>query len=120
MFSCAGIDVSKDTLEIRINPQDVGANYLNTASDFLALIDWLKRYQVSRVLLEATGGYEREVMKALQAAGFEVLRINPRRARDFAKAMGQHAKTDPIDARLLAQFAEVIKSPSNRITSPEQ
>ncbi|WP_339528294.1 IS110 family transposase, partial [Pseudomonas sp. EL_65y_Pfl2_R96] len=41
-------------------------------------------------------------------------------ARDFAKAMGQHAKTDPIDARLLAQFAEVIKSPSNRITSPEQ
>ncbi|MEO4015874.1 transposase [Pseudomonas rossensis] len=120
MFSCAGIDVAKDTLEVRINPQDVGASYLNTASDFLALIDWLKRYQVNRVLLEATGGYEREAMKALQAAGFEVLRINPRRAKNFAKAMGQHAKTDPIDARLLAQFAEVIKSPSNRITSPEQ
>ncbi|WP_283182026.1 transposase [Pseudomonas svalbardensis] len=120
MFSCAGIDVAKDTLEVRINPQDVGASYLNTASDFLALIDWLKRYQVNRVLLEATGGYEREAMKALQAAGFEVLRINPRRARDFAKAMGQRAKIDPIDARLLAQFAEVIKSPSNRITSPEQ
>ncbi|WP_283181028.1 transposase [Pseudomonas svalbardensis] len=120
MFSCAGIDVAKDTLEVRINPQDVGASYLNTASDFLALIDWLKRYQVNRVLLEATGGYEREAMKALQAAGFEVLRINPRRAKNFAKAMGQRAKTDPIDARLLAQFAEVIKSPSNRITSPEQ
>lgn len=120
MFSCAGIDVSKDTLEVRINPQDVGASYLNTASDFLALIDWLKRYQVGRVLLEATGGYEREAVKALQAAGFEVLRINPLRAKNFAKAMGLHAKTDPIDARLLAQFAEVIKSPSNRITSPEQ
>lgn len=120
MFSCAGIDVAKDTLEVWISPQDVGASHLNTASDFPSLIDWLKRYQVSRVLLEATGGYEREPMKALQAAGFEVLRINPRRAKNFAKAMGQHAKTDPIDARLLAQFAEVIKSPSNRITSPEQ
>lgn len=120
MFSCAGVDVSKDNLEVRINPQDVGASYPNAADDFPALIDWLKRYKVSRVLLEATGGYEREIMKALQAAGFEVLRINPCRAKNFAKAMGQRAKTDPIDARLLAEFAAVIKSPDSRITSPEQ
>jgi transposase len=120
MFSCAGIDVSKDSLETRINPQDVGASYLNTTAGFVALIDWLKHYDVHRVLLEATGGYERKAMKALQAAGFEVLRINPRRAKDFAKAMGYRAKTDPIDARLLAEFAAVIKDPDSRITSPEQ
>jgi transposase len=120
MFSCAGIDVSKDTLEVWITPQDVGGKYPNTATDFPGLIDWLKRYHVSRVLLEATGGYERATMKLLQAANFEVLRVNPCRAKSFAKAMGQHAKTDPIDARLLAQFAAVIKSPVNRATSPEQ
>lgn len=120
MFSCAGIDVAKDTLEIRINPQDVGASFSNSISDFPKLIDWFNCYKVNRVLLEATGGYEREVMKALQAGGFDVIRINPRRAKSFASAMGQRAKTDPIDARLLAQFAEVIKSPSNRVSSPEQ
>ncbi|TPG81463.1 IS110 family transposase [Pseudomonas arsenicoxydans] len=120
MFSCAGIDVSKDNLEIRINPQDVGASYPNTAAGFVALIDWLQLYNVRRVLLEATGGYERKAMKALQIAGFEVLRINPCRAKDFAKAMGYHAKTDPIDARLLAEFAAVIKDSDSQITSPEQ
>jgi transposase len=120
MFSCAGIDVAKDTLEIRINPQDVGASFSNSISDFPKLIDWFNCYKVNRVLLEATGGYEREVMKALQAGGFDVIRINPRRAKSFASAMGQRAKTDPIDARLLAQFAEVIKSPKSRVSSPEQ
>lgn len=120
MFSCAGIDVSKDSLEIRINPQDVGASYPNTAADFANLIDWLKQLEVVRVLLEATGGYERAVMKALQSAGFEVFRINPRRAKDFAKAMGYRAKTDPIDARLLAEFATVIKDVSSRISDVKQ
>jgi transposase len=120
MFSCAGIDVSKDNLEIRINPQDVGASHPNAAGGFVALIVWLKLYSVHRVLLEATGGYEREAMKALQTAGFEVLRINPRRAKDFAKAMGYRAKTDPIDARLLAEFAAVIKDSDSRVISSEQ
>lgn len=120
MFSCAGIDVSKDNLEVRIKPQDLGASYPNTASGFSGLIDWLKQFDVIRVLLEATGGYERGAMKALQNAGFEVLRINPRRAKNFAQAMGYHAKTDPIDARLLAEFATVIKDLSSRINNVEQ
>lgn len=120
MFSCAGIDVSKDSLEIRINPQDVGASYPNTTTEFSNLIDWLTQFEVIRVLLEATGGYERAVMKALQSAGFEVFRINPRRAKCFASAMGYHAKTDPIDARLLAEFATVIKDVSTRISDAKQ
>lgn len=120
MFSCAGIDVSKDSLEVRINPQDVGMSYPNTVSGFPALVDWLKGFEVTRVVLEATGGYERDAMKALQKADFEVFRINPRRAKDFAKAMGYRAKTDPIDARLLAEFATVIKDSCSRISSVEQ
>src|SRR3546814_7469715 len=99
---------------------DVGVSCPNAEGDFPGLISWLLLHQVGRVLLEATGGYERNVMKALQAAGFEVIRINPCRAKSFAKAMGQQAKTDPIDARLLAQFAAVIKSANSRITSVEQ
>lgn len=121
MFSYpAGIDVSKDSLEVRVNLLEVGVSCPNAESDFPGLIGWLLLHQVGRVLLEATGGYERNVMKALQTAGLEVIRINPCRAKSFAKAMGQQAKTDPIDARFLAQFAAVIKAPGARITSAEQ
>lgn len=116
----AGIDVSKDDLEAQLDSKDAGINCPNTASGFLLLIDWLKSHQVRCVLLEATGGYERQVMKALQTDGFEVIRVNPSRARSFAKAMGQQAKTDPIDARLLAQFAATIKPPKTQPTSPDQ
>nr|WP_256354683.1 transposase [Pseudomonas reactans] len=121
MFSYpAGIDVSSGSLEILVDQLDVAMSCPNCESDFPRLIGWLALHRVGRVLLEATGGYERKVMKALQAAGLEVIRINPCRAKSFAKAMGQRAKTDPIDARLLAQFAAVIKSPDSRITSAEQ
>ncbi|NWB88011.1 MULTISPECIES: IS110 family transposase [Pseudomonas] len=120
MFTCAGIDVSKDTLQIELDPQGMGAVFPNDINDFSRMVEWLKRHQVNRALLEATGGYERRAMKALQAAGFEVLRVNPCRAKSFARAMGLHAKTDPIDARLLAQFAAVIQSPESRITNAEQ
>lgn len=120
MFSYLGIDVSKDNLEIRILPEDIGVSYANSSAGFDALIDWLKPYNVRRVLLEATGGYERAAMKSLQAAGLDVLRINPRRAKSFAEAMGYRAKTDPIDARLLAEFAQVVKDCDSRISSVEQ
>ncbi|KAB0563206.1 IS110 family transposase [Pseudomonas palleroniana] len=120
MFSySAGIDVSKDSLEARIHLLEAGVSCSNTEKDLPALIGWLRLYQVSRVLVEATGGYERNVVKAAQAAGLQVICVNPRRAKAFSRAMGQKAKTDPIDAKSLAQFAAVIDSPSARITSPE-
>ncbi|MBP2875398.1 IS110 family transposase, partial [Pseudomonas sp. SWRI144] len=78
MFSYpAGIDVSSGSLEIRVDQLDVAMSCSNSQSDFPGLIGWLTLHRVGRVLLEATGGYERKVMKALQAAGFEVIRINP-------------------------------------------
>jgi transposase len=69
----------------------------------------LQAHQVALVLMEATGGLETAAACALQAAGYAVAIINPRQARDFARAMGQLAKTDRIDARILAQLGEVIE-----------
>lgn len=68
----------------------------------------LRKHTVALVLMEATGGLEAAVACALQAEGFEIAVVNPRQARDFARAMGYLAKTDRIDARVLAQMAEVI------------
>src|SRR5690349_20520987 len=103
MISWVGIDISKASLVVWVQPQNEGFDVSNTSEGFVELIERLSCYEVGRVLLEATGGYERKVMAALQGANLNVLRINPRRARAFAVAMGmgKHAKTDPIDAAVL-------------------
>ena len=120
MISWVGIDISKSNLVVWIQPQKQGFNVQNTEQGVAELVDRLNDYEVGRVLLEATGGYERRAMAALQSKNFNVLRINPRRARAFAVAMGKNAKTDPIDAVVLADFAEVLNAPSNKSISPER
>lgn len=120
MISWVGIDISKSNLVVWIQPQKQGFNVQNTEQGVAELVDRLNDYEVGRVLLEATGGYERRAMAALQSKNFNVLRINPRRARAFAVAMGKSAKTDPIDAAVLADFAEVLNAPSNKSISPER
>lgn len=81
----------------------------NETAGFDILLAELAQHQVALIVLEATGGLEMAVACALQAAGFAVAVINPRQARDFARAMGKLAKTDRIDARILAQLGEVIE-----------
>jgi len=120
MISWVGIDISKTNLVVWVQPQNEGFDVLNTSQGFVELIEHLSCYEVGRVLLEATGGYERRVMAALQDANFNVLRINPRRARAFAVAMGKNAKTDPIDAAVLADFAEVLHASRDKVISPER
>ena len=120
MISWVGIDISKSNLVVWVQPQGEGFDLPNTSEGFVELIECLSRYEVGRVLLEATGGYESKVMAALQGADFKVLRINPRRARAFAVAMGKNAKTDPIDAAVLADFAEVLHASRDKIISPER
>lgn len=107
-----GIDVSKDLLAVWIRPAGVAFSVANTAQGHRELLNRLGRWAVERVLLEATGGYERAVLGALAGAGLQVVRVNPRRARAFATAMGKVAKTDPIDAAVLAHLAEVIEAPA--------
>lgn len=120
MISWVGIDISKSNLVIWVQPQKDGFEVPNTIEGFEVLIARLGQYTVGRVLLEATGGYERRVMAALQEASFSVLRINPRRARAFAVAMGKNAKTDPIDAAVLADFAEALHASREKPISPER
>ncbi|EDT0100702.1 IS110 family transposase [Salmonella enterica] len=105
---CVGIDVSKATLDIAASYAIEQFSVANDADGFDSIIAELRQHDVALVLMEATGGLEAAVACALQAEGFEIAVVNPRQARDFARAIGYLAKTDRIDARVLAQMAEVI------------
>ena len=120
MSSSVGIDVSSATLAVHIRPEGVNFNVSNDLNGFRLLVEKLGGYQVSAVLLEATGGYECNALRALQSAGLPAFRINPNRARDFAKSMGKRAKTDPIDAAVLAHFAEALPPQRCMTTTPER
>jgi transposase len=111
-----GIDVSKDSLEIALNDKDKTLCVSNDEKGFSELQAAIKAASMSLnandvprtvavILLEATGGFERKAAVALCGAGFPVMVVNPRQARDFAKAMGYLAKTDALDARVLSHFA---------------
>lgn len=104
----AGIDVSKDKLDLHLWPVGTDASYDNTPAGIDKLIKRLAKHPVRLVVIEATGRYERRAALVLMEEGFEVAVVNPRQPRDFAKASGQLAKTDVIDARILAQFGAVI------------
>jgi transposase len=115
-----GIDVSKRLLEVAAHESDYQFRCVNKASAFTELIGELIALRPERIVLEATGGLEIPVTAALHAAGLPVVVINPRQVRDFAKALGQLAKTDRLDARVLAHFAAAIKPPLRPIKSAEE
>jgi transposase len=104
-----GIDVSKARLDAALRPGNESFSVNNDQRGIATLIKQLKRPRVSRVVLEASGGYEIAAASELAAAGLPVAVVNPRQVRDFARALGQLAKTDAIDARVLAHFAELIQ-----------
>lgn len=103
-----GIDVSGQTLEVASSDQAKTWQVSNDAAGLEALVSRLLELKPALVVLEATGGYEFEAACSLQAAGLAVAVVNPRTARDFARAMGALAKTDALDARMLAAFARVL------------
>lgn len=108
----AGIDVSKDRLDVCWSDQEQRLN--NDAKGWSELVSQLLQAGVDLVVVEATGGYERGLVLALQSAGLVVARINPRQGRDFAKSMGLLAKTDRLDARGLRDFADVLARHKDR------
>ena len=120
MSSSVGIDVSSATLAVHIRPEGANFNVSNDLSGLRQLVEKLGEYQISAILLEATGGYECNALRALQNTGLPAYRINPNRARDFAKSMGKRAKTDPIDAAMLAHFAEVLPPQRCVVMTPER
>lgn len=103
-----GIDVSKARLDTSLD-DGVGASFANSEAGIAALIVRLKALSPALIVLEATGGYERSATAELAAARLPVAVVNPRQVRDFAKATGQLAKTDRLDARVLARFAQAIQ-----------
>src|SRR5690242_7140047 len=101
--ACAvGIDVSKAHLDLAVHQQGTPQRLANDADGIASLVTQLADLAPRLVVLEATGGYEAACALALQDAGLRVLVINPRQARDFAKSQGVLAKTDRVDARVLA------------------
>ena len=104
-----GIDVAKAHVDVAVLGAKFDAQrFDNNAEGHSALATALQPLGVALVAMEATGGYEAALACALQAAGLAVAVVNPRQARDFAKSMGRLAKTDTIDARMLAEFAAVL------------
>lgn len=102
----AGIDVSKQHLDVCCSEQQ--RRLPNDAQGWGELAAMLRGMDADLIVVEATGGYERGAVCALQEAGFAVARVNPRQTRDFAKSMGVLAKTDRVDARMLRDFANVL------------
>lgn len=105
---CVGIDVSKDQLDLATNPGDGTHAFANDPDGHHKLVTHLQTLDVQSIVLEATGGYERAAVGALLAAELPVIVVNPRQVRDFARAIGKLAKTDRIDAAVLARFARTI------------
>lgn len=104
-----GIDVSKSTLDIGFKPSDQGFQITYESAEVDKLVTQLQQIQPTLIVLEATGGLELQAATALAAKGLPVAVVNPRQVRDFAKATGRLAKTDKIDAAVLADFAKAIR-----------
>ena len=115
-----GIDVAKSQLDIALRPSGERWAVPNDASGVATLVDRLQVLHPTPIVLEATGGLERLVTSALATAGLPVVVVNPRHARDFARATGQLAKTETLDARALAHFADVIRPTPRRCRTPRR
>jgi len=101
-----GIDVAKAHLDVAVLPEKRTCQVVNDDTGFIELIAWLGQPEDTLVVLEATGGYQMAAAAALAVAGFGVAVVNPRQVREHAKSRGQLAKTDKLDAMILADFAQ--------------
>lgn len=104
-----GVDVSKDSLDVAIGPHKDIITFANDQKGVDSLAKKLKRIDAQLTVFESTGGYELLAASCLAEAGVAVVIVNPRQVRNFAKATGILAKTDAIDARVIAHFAEAVK-----------
>jgi transposase len=115
-----GIDVAKQHLDAYLLPQGVQRRFGNTTQGIEQLVAFIKDAQPARIVVESTGGYERQVLYTALAKGLPVAMVNPRPVRDFAKALGLLAKTDAIDARVLARFAQQVPTRLTVLPSEQQ
>ncbi len=104
----AGIDVAKDKVDACIRSLSLRQTCPSGAQGRRKLMVWLRKHQVGRAVMEASGGYERVWAKVLREAGIEVRIVDPKRVRNFALSAGRLAKNDAIDAEMIAWFAETF------------
>jgi transposase len=114
-----GIDVAKDSMEIAIHGDKGHWEYANNEEGLTNLKARMKRLSPQLIVLEATGGYEVTVAAELQDSGFPVAVMNPRRIREFAKSVGILAKTDILDARVIARYAATVQPPPRVLPQEE-
>ncbi len=104
-----GIDVSKDTLDVHLHPAGDHRQFENTPKGFRAILRWIAGRPVARLVFEATGAYHRAFERAMGEAGLPLCKVNPRQAKRFGEAIGQLAKTDRMDAAMLARFGALVE-----------
>ena len=104
-----GIDVSKARVDVAVRPVDDGWKVSNDEAGIRQLVSRLKTLELQMVVMESSGGLELPLVAALAAEGLPVVVVNPRQVRDFARATGKLAKTDALDAAVLAHFGEAVK-----------
>lgn len=121
MRNCIGIDVAKLYFDLHCLKTGQDRHIDNTADGIRQCVALCNEIRPQLIVMEATGGYELALASALQAKGFAVAIVNPRRIRDFAKATGQIAKTDKLDARIIARFAATLEPmPTEQINENTQ
>lgn len=114
-----GIDVAKESFVVASRPAQVQGSYPNTRQGHQQLLRDLSDQHVELLVMEASGGYERALAAELVQAGQSVVVANPRQVRDFARGVGRLAKTDPIDADVIAHFGQVVKPAPKPASNPD-
>jgi len=117
--SVIGVDVSKDSLDAHARSANLSKRFANDPAGIAELVAWVKPLAPDRIIFESTGPYQKAAVGALLAEGLPAVVVNARQARDFAKAIGQLAKTDKIDAAVLAHFGEVVQTTVRPLESKE-
>lgn len=114
-----GVDVSQEYLDVHVRPATLRRRFANTPAGIAELLDWVRPHAAERLVFESTGPYQKAAVGALLAEGLPAVVVNARQVRDFAKAMNYLAKTDTIDAGVIAHFGEVATTTVRPLESQE-
>lgn len=114
-----GIDVSQSHLDVHVRPAHLRRRFDNSNEGVAELLAWVRPHAAQRIVCESTGPYQKILIGVLLAEGLPAVVANPRQVRDFAKGVGKLAKTDTIDAAVIAHFAEVVPTVVRPLPSPE-
>jgi transposase len=118
---CVGIDISEDFLDVYLHPEGKEVRFPHNDEGIAALLALLRDHKIERVVLESTGGLQRRLVRSLQEAGYAVSVVNPERIWAYRRLVGRVAKTDRIDARLIAEYGATMRPPASvRLSEAQQ